>query len=267
MPEIPDLEALRGFFNRRLPGQRIERVQLPIPWVVRVPRAEFEEALTGNAFGETARRGKFLLFPLASGHVMAINPMLTGRFQYVPPERKRAGKTCVVLSLSGGQEWRYADERVMGRIYLVPLDQLVAVPQFAEMGPDALEISEEEFTTRIRRFQGMIKNVLTNHRFIAGIGNAYADEILFVAGINPNRKRATLSDQEVSALHHAVHEVMDWATPILAERLGEELDYSEWREHLRIHRRGGEPCPKCGHRISEITAGQRITSFCRNCQK
>lgn len=266
MPEIPDLQAIRAFFNRRLPGQHIEKVQLPIPWVVRVPRAEFEEVLTGNTFGETARRGKFLLFPLSSGHVMVINPMLTGRFQYVPPERKRLSKTCVVLALSGGQEFRYADERVMGRIYLVPVDQLPTVPQFAEMGPDALEIDAQEFASRIRRFQGMIKNVLTNHRFVAGVGNAYADEILFVAGVNPYRKRATLSAEEVSALHAAIRSVMDWATPVVAERLGEELDYSEWREHLRVHRRGGQPCPRCGHRISEITAGQRITSFCRHCQ-
>ncbi len=266
MPEIPDLEAIRGFFNARISGCRVEKAQPIIPVVLRVPRDRFESVLSGDTLGETLRRGKFLLFSLASGHVLVVNPMLTGRFQYLPPEAKRRAKTCWLLALSSGRELRYADERLMGKVYLELVDDLALIPQFAEMGPDALEVSEEDFTARIRRFTGAIKNVLTNHRFIAGIGNAYADEILFVAGINPNRKRTTLSAEDVSRLYRAMGEVFAWATPIVAAHMQDDLDYEEWRDHLRVHRRGGQPCPNCGHRISEITAGQRITSFCRHCQ-
>lgn len=266
MPEIPDLEAIRLYFNARITGCTIERAQALIPVVLRVPKPEFESVLTGNVLGETDRRGKFLLFSLASGHLLVVNPMLTGRFQYVPPDAKRRAKTCVLLALSSGWELRYADERLMGKVYLVTADELATVPQFQEMGPDALAVSEEEFAARIGKFTGAVKNVLTNHRFVAGIGNAYADEILFAAGINPSRKRTTLSAQDVSRLYGAMREVMGWATPIVASHMQDELDYEEWRDHLRVHRRGGQPCPVCGHRISEITAGQRITSFCRRCQ-
>jgi formamidopyrimidine-DNA glycosylase len=266
MPELPDLEAIRGFLNQRLPAARIERAEAIIPVVFRVPKADFAITLEGNVMRQVERRGKFLLFALESGHVLVINPMLTGRFQYVPPEAKRRARTCMVLALANGRELRYSDERVMGKVYLVRRDNLDSIPQFPEMGPDALEVSREEFEERLRRHSGQIKNILLNHKFLAGIGNAYADEILFAARIHPYRKRPTLSDEEVDRLHASIGEVMRWAIPIVAEQMRDELDYEERRDFLRIHRKGGEPCPECGNRISEITAGQRITNFCRHCQ-
>jgi formamidopyrimidine-DNA glycosylase len=215
------------------------------------------------------RYGKFLLFPFASGRILVINPMLTGRFGYVEPKAKRVARTCFGLALSNGSELRYVDQRFMGRVYLVEAaDQLKAIPQFSEMGPDVLspELSEEVFRARIRRHAGQIKSILVNHKFVAGIGNAYSDEILWEARIHPYMKRTQLSDDQIGELYRAVHSVLDWSLPILAEKMKDQLDYAEWRDHLRVHRRGGQPCPRCGSTISEITAGQRITSFCRTCQ-
>lgn len=266
MPEIPDLEAIRGFLNARLPGVRIERAEFLIPVVFRVTKEDFVRTLEGNAFTQTERMGKFLLFGLKSGHQLVINAMLTGRFQYLPPEAKRRARTCLALALANGQELRYVDDRVMGKIYLVPAGELAQVPQFSEMGPDALAVSQEEFTQRIRRFTGQIKNIIVNLRFVAGIGNAYADEILFAARLHPYRKRTTLSDGDIARLFESMHKVFDWAIPIVQEQMREELNYEERRDFLKIHRRGGDQCPVCGTRISEITAGQRITSFCRTCQ-
>ena len=269
MPEIPDLEAIGGFLNRRLPGVRIERAQALIPVIFRTPKAELESTLSGDTFGQTTRRGKFLLFDLASGHKLVINPMLTGRFQYVAPDEKRRAKTCLALTLADGHELRYSDQRLMGKVYLAPEGELAQIPQFAEMGPDALDqgLTEEVFAQRLRRHNGMIKSILINHRFVAGIGNAYADEILWAAGLHPYRKRPSLSEEDVRRLYEAISSVLSWAIAIVAERMKDSLAYEEWRDHLRVHRRGGQPCPACGTRISEITAGQRITSFCRNCQR
>jgi formamidopyrimidine-DNA glycosylase len=234
--------------------------------VFRVTKAEFVRELEGNSFGDVKRHGKFLLFPLADEHLLVINAMLTGRFQYVQPDKKRRAKTCMALVFKDGWELRYWDERLMGKIYLVPIDKLLEVPQFADMGPDALDVSEEEFALRIRKFTGQIKNILVNHKFIAGIGNAYADEVLFVAKIHPYRRRTRLSTEDINRLYSAVHNVFDWAIPRVKELMREELSYEERRDFLRIHRKGGDQCPVCGTRISEITAGQRITNFCRNCQ-
>ena len=268
MPEVPDLEAIRAFFNRHIAGQTIERVDVPIPVVIRVPREEFVRLLTGDSFGEVHRYGKFLLFSLAGGRLMVINAMLTGRFAYVEPKLRKPARTCLILGLANGRELRYADQRFMGRIYLVTPETLNSVPQFAEMGPDVLDpaLTEAVYKERLRRHNGQIKGILVNHKFVAGVGNAYSDEILWEARIHPYRKRTQLSEEEQSALYHATRAVMDWAIPILATKMEESLDYQEWRDHLRVHRRGGQPCPRCGTTISEITAGQRITSFCRTCQ-
>lgn len=266
MPEIPDLEAIRAFLNERLPGETIEKAEAIIPVVFRVPKDEFVSTLERSKLGETTRRGKFLLFSVAGGRLLVINAMLAGRFQYVEPKEKRRSSTCMVLGLSNGHELRYYDDRRMGKIYLVSEDRLLDVPQFADMGPDALEVSLEEFKERIRKFRGQIKNILVNHKFLAGIGNAYSDEILFAAKLHPYRKRTSMSDEDVERLYASIHKVFDWATPIVGELMQEDLNYKERRDFLKIHRKGGEPCPVCGTRISEITAGQRITNFCRNCQ-
>jgi formamidopyrimidine-DNA glycosylase len=266
MPEIPDLEAIRSFLNERILGVPIERAEVVIPVVFRVPKDAFASTMEGNTFVEVRRYGKFLIFALPTDELLVINAMLAGRFQYVSGDTKRRAKTCMVLALENGQELRYVDDRLMGKIYLVPIDKLSTIPQFADMGPDALDVSEDEFAQRIRKFTGQIKGVLVNHKFIAGIGNAYSDEILFAARLHPYRKRTTLSSDDVSRLYLSIGKVMAWATPIVGSQMKKDLNYEERRDFLKVHRRGGEPCPVCGTRISEITAGQRITSFCRNCQ-
>jgi formamidopyrimidine-DNA glycosylase len=274
MPEIPDLEAIRGFLNERIVGVEITHTETPIPYIMRTPAVDVAATLTGNRFGLVLRRGKFLLFGLADESVLVINAMLTGRFQYVQPAVKKRAKTCLVLSLANGWQLRYSDQMLMGKIYVVNAGAIMSVPMFADMGPDALEVSEEEFRQRIRKHQGAIKNVLTNHKFIAGIGNAYSDEILWEARIEPFRKRSTLSDDEVGALYTAIRTVMDRAIAIVGEKFRDDLDYEEWRDHLKVHRKGGDGknkdegrCPRCGTHLTEISPNQRVTTYCRTCQK
>ena len=267
MPEIPDLEAIRAFLNERVAGKEITAAEALIPVVFRVPSADFAAELTGNRIEHIARRGKFLLFALADEHVMVINAMLTGRFQYLTPADKKRARTCMTITFEDGRQLRYYDQLLMGKIYVVEDGALATVPMFGDMGPDALEVGEEEFRQRIRKHSGAVKNILTNHKFVAGIGNAYADEILFRARIQPFRKRTTLSDDEVGALHAAISRVMGWAIPIVREKFRDDLDYVEWRDHLKVHRKGGERCPRCGARITEIAPNQRVTSYCRTCQR
>ena len=276
MPEIPDLEAIRAFLNERIINVEITQAQAYIPHVVRTGATDFDAALTGNRFGEILRHGKFLLFPLVNDdYVMVINAMLTGRFQYVEPRTKKAAKTCFVLDLANGWQLRYADQLLMGKIYVVPQDQVANVPMFAEMGPDALSVDEAEFRARIKKHPGQVKNVLTNLKFIAGVGNAYSDEILFEARIQPFRKRSTLSDDEIGDLYRGMRTTFGRSIPILREHFKDELDYKEWRDHLKVHRKGAPPgaakdigrCPRCGSSLTEIAPNQRVTTYCRTCQR
>jgi len=274
MPEIPDLEAIRAFLNERIVGVEITAAQALIPYMLRTPGADVEATLTGNRMGPILRRGKFLLFPLADESIMVINAMLKGRFQYVQPSQKKAAKTCMIITFANGWQLRYVDQMLMGKIYVLPSEQLMSVPTFAEMGPDALEVPEDEFRQRIRKHNGAIKNILTNYKFVAGIGNAYADEILFEARINPFRKRTEMTDKDIGALYSGIHKTMERSLPILRRHFSDELDYTEWREHLKVHRKGSVDkankdegrCPRCGNHITEIAPNQRVTSYCRTCQ-
>ena len=272
MPELPNLEAYRSFFNRRIPGVAIEAVTLSIPLVVRAPKDDLIATLTGNVFGQVERRGKFILFSLKSGDDLAIHPMLSGRFQYCQPEEKRRAKTCFVLALANGYELRYFDDRLMGKVYLVKEGAFDALPRFAELGPEPLsaELTEEAFRERFRRSQGKIKNVVLNDSLVAGIGNAYADDILFAASLHPYRKNTELSAEDAGRLYRAIRSVLGEAVAIITERMEKDgLPVDEYRDHLKVHRRGGQPCPtpSCGRPLTEITAAQRITTFCRHCQK
>ena len=269
MPELPDLEAIKSVLEERVLGLRIQDVEVGNAIPIRRPGAsEFASSLKGNAFTRVERRGKFLLMGAASGHVLAVNPMLTGRFQYCPPSEKRRAKTCFVLQLEDGQQLRYFDSRVMGKVYLVPQRDLDSIPGFEVMGPEALDddLSLEEFRARLRRHPGIVKNIFLNSRFIAGIGNAYADEILFRASIYPYRKRPSLTPEETARLREAVSQVLGEAKVTVGERMGEEI-HLKTRDFLQVHGKGGQPCPRCGHSISQITANQRLTNFCRGCQK
>ncbi|MBI1884736.1 MAG: Fpg/Nei family DNA glycosylase [Chloroflexi bacterium] len=270
MPEIPDLEGYCAYFNKRLPGLEVTQAQVVIPIVVRASREEFADALGGRTLAEMRRVGKYLLFPFDAGPYLVVHAMLTGRFQYSDPSERKRAKTAFVLSLENGKELRYFDDRLMGKAYLAAeCDFAAKVPRWSEMGPDAMsdDLTDERFRQRLSRYRGQIKNVLTTEQCVAGIGNAYSDEVLFEAGIHPYRRRSELPAEAEGRLYRAMRSVFAWATPIVVERMEREgLPSDHYRDHLRVHRRGGQPCPRCGASITEITAGQRITNFCRHCQ-
>ena len=266
MPEAPELEVARELLDREAKGETVLSARVLRPSVLRPLAGDLASDIAGRVIEGVQRRGKFLVFDLSGDRLLVVNPMLTGAFQYCTPTDRVFKRTCIVLSLSNGRELRYIDDRQMGRVYYIQSNQLAQVPQFDGQGPDVLEhISFEEFQRRLSRFHGEIKGVLTRGRVISGIGNAYADEILFAAKIYPFRKRRQLTDDELRRLLKQSHSVVEEATELLRESMGQNIHVKK-RDFLRVHNRGGTPCPRCGSNISEITANRRITSFCRSCQ-
>ena len=126
-------------------------------------------------------------------------------------------------------------------------------------------ISFEEFQTRLKRFHGEIKGVLTRGSFISGIGNAYSDEILFAAGLSPFRKSRKLKPPELESLYNQCPKMVTDAMDVLRQRMGDDI-HVKIRDFLKVHNKGGQPCPTCGNTITQLTANQRITSYCRKCQ-
>ncbi len=268
MPEIPELEAMRRVLNARVAGRVITSAQVRIPIVVRrPPKDEFVETLRGNRLVRTDRKGKLLLLHLESGHVLAVHLMLTGRLALARAAAPMPKRTGWLLTFEGGDELRYFDEKLDGKTYLVREEERSLIPRYDGMGPDALDpsLTFEVFRQRIRRYPGQVKRTLVNEAFISGIGNAYADEVLFEARVYPFARTRELSEQQLRAIYEAIHRVYAWAIPIVAERMGDSID-EKVRDFLRVHRKGGQPCPVCGAAITEVTPNNRITSYCRACQ-
>ncbi len=270
MPELPELEIVREVLQRRVVGQAITGVLVRPPGgpiVVRdLTGAGFEKTLSGATINSVTRRGKFLVFGLQAQTeplFLVVNPKLSGRLQLAGQAEKLRPKTHVVFSLADGQQLRYFDHKQMGQLYLT--HDLAMVPGYPENGPEALEISLVDFRRRLKPYRGDIKGVLTQASFAAGIGNAYADEILWQAHLHPYRKANTLTAEEVDRLYEAMRTTLLGAIGRLRQEMGEKIE-TEPRDWFAVHMKAGQPCPRCGTPVSEVSANQRITNFCRTCQ-
>jgi len=266
MPELPDLEVIREFLAPRIVGVPIASAEVRRPVVVRnLLGGDPAGHLVGRRFTDVVRRGKFLLLPLDGGATLVINPMLAGRIRYGEPLPRHRARDALVLRLADGCELRYHDARDMGKVYLTA--NLAQVPTFADLGPEATDpaLTLDVFRERLRRHPGEIKGMLVNQTFVAGIGNAYADEICWRAGLYPFCRRPSLSQEEVAQLYSAMRAVLAEAIDTLRTRVGDAIDV-EVRDFLAVHGKAGQPCPRCGSPISKVTRERRATNFCRTCQ-
>lgn len=294
MPESPDLTVVAEALDAALRGRTVRDARALAPLAVRGTPDELA-ALTGQEITAVRRRGKFLLLEL-DGDAVIVNPMLTGRFQLAAsPTVKAPARTAVVLAFSQrqtpsatrawpapwtlGASWlpaddatpeiRYRDPTQMGKVYLVPAGSGRPVPGLGpdEIGPDADDptLTLQTWRDRIRRHPGELKNLLRNQAFVAGIGNAYSDEVLHAAQLLPFRKRATLAAEEIDALYVAMRATLAAAVEVLRVRVPPTFE-TQVRDFLAVHMKGGQPCPRCGTRISEVKAGGFVTSYCRGCQ-
>ena len=292
MPELPDLTVVAEAFDAALRGRPITAANAPGPLAVRGTPAELD-ALVGQRVTAIRRKGKFLEIDLDRDRVV-INPMLTGRFQLASPGTKRPTKTAVVLGFGErgptpgfkparwtvGAAWlptddarpevRYRDPTQMGKVYLLPAGMVRPVPGMGpeEMGPEADDeaLTLDVWRERIRKHPGELKNLLRNQAFVAGIGNAYSDEVLHAARLQPFRKRASLAPEEVDELYAGMRTTLTHAIDVLRERVPPTFE-TQVRDFLAVHMKGGQPCPRCGTRITEVKAGGFVTSYCRGCQR
>jgi len=291
VPELPDLAVVSDALHAALTGRSIVRAEAPAPLAVRGTPGELA-ALVGQEVRRIHRRGKFILFELARDRI-AINAMLTGRFQLAAPEDKQPANTAVVLAFGSrarapkdaarwtkGAAWipandapaevRYRDPSQMGKVYLLPagVNRPVTGLEGAQQGPDAdsPELTLDVWRERIRRHPGELKSLLRNQAFVAGIGNAYSDEILHAAKLSPFRKRASLAPEEVDALYAATRSTLANAIDVLRESVPPTFE-KQARDFLAVHRKGGEACPRCGTRLSEVSSRSEATTWCRGCQR
>ncbi len=240
--------------------------------LLRYPVDNFALELPARRITSLTRRGKHLVFATELGgggepRWLVINPMLGGRFQLVDGDAPVSATEVFTIRVEGRQELRYLDFRDMGRIYWVA-DCEREVPGWSLLGPEADSVTAmglEVFRKRLRRFRDELKDLLRNQEFLAGVGNAYSDEILFEARLLPLRRRASLKPADEEALFAAIPAVLTRAV----EAILANPNYDESRQDrtfMAVHMKGGKTCPRCGHRISQLGSNREPLNFCRGCQ-
>jgi len=261
MPELPEVETQLRYFQKTALGSCVERVIVTAPNIIRHPGARaFARGLRGRCFVEAFRRGKYLVVALDDGRALILHFGMGGDLHYYRSPKERPIYTRIEFILANGWRLAFTCPRKICRVFLV--DDVSHVPALKEMGPEplgnafSLAFFERLLDERPRR---QIKPLLMDQRMIAGVGNIYADEILFEAKVRPDRIASTLSEEEIKRLHRETRRVLRRSI----RTAGEE----EFPDDFLVSRDArGAACKICGQGIEKKRIGGRTSYFCSQCQ-
>ena len=272
MPELPEVETIRGDLERAIAGRTIQAVRCTGRCIRRHATAEeFADRLTGRTVAGVERRGKYLLIRLDDADCLVVHLGMSGQLLWAATTDPAPKHTHVVLQFDGADaELRYVDPRTFGEVFATAEE----APELAHLGIDPL--SPSLTPTRLAEMLGArrtrIKALLMDQRFLAGLGNIYTDEILWAAGIRFDRAAHSLSTEDTARLHQAITETLNEAI----EHRGSSLADEQYRDLLgevggyqsrhNVYARENQPCSRCGAPIARLKWQGRSTFFCLHCQ-
>jgi formamidopyrimidine-DNA glycosylase len=265
MPELPEVETVVRGLRGPLVGRTFTEVIIKWPNSIKTPIPELQRRLPGQRIEAITRRAKYLQFHLSGGDMLLMHLKMSGDLLVEPADEPPHKHVRTIFGLDNGHELRLKDTRKFGRVYLVDDPNNV----LGKLGPEPLaeDFSGEDFKALFQRRKGRLKALLLNQEFIAGIGNIYADESCFLAGLDPRRKVDTLSDSELEKLYHAIRQALKHGIKHKGASLDDVYRGGEFQNHFQVYSRADEPCFKCGALILRIVLGGRSTHFCGQCQK
>ena len=262
MPELPEVETVVRTLRPAIVGRKILNAEFTgLRILIGSPR-KTANALAGRKIVSITRHGKFIAIKLDHGYLV-VHLGMTGRLRV---DGEMSKWTHAIFTLDKGT-LLYQDPRQFGRIEYG--DELPA--RVAALGPEPLEVTLEEFTRRLKLRKSPVKAVLLNQAVVRGVGNIYADEALFRAGVHPKRIAASLRADCIERIFHAMREVLEEAIASRGSSVSNYVDAEGnkggFQNEHRVYQRTGEPCVNCGAPIKRIVVGQRSTHFCGKCQK
>jgi formamidopyrimidine-DNA glycosylase len=275
VPELPEVETVARRLQTRLPGSTIRRADVLWSRTIAFPQppARFALEVSGSTVERVGRRAKTVVLYLADGRVLTVALRMTGALIVAAPGTAPDPHARVVFDLADGRQLRFRDARKFGRIGLYPgRGRRRVADVFARHGPEPLapSFTARRLAARLERRSARLKSLLLDQSFIAGVGNIYADEALWRARLHPLRRADTLTDEEIHRLYRAIRAALREG---LAGGGASYRDYVDpdgepglAAERMRVYRRTGEPCLRCGRPIERIVVSQRATHFCPRCQ-
>jgi formamidopyrimidine-DNA glycosylase len=274
MPELPEVEALATFLRERATGRAVVRADVAAVNAVKTFDPPLS-ALPGSVVSGASRYGKFLSLDLDDLHLV-IHLARGGWLQWreslpAAPPRPGRGPLAFRLHLSPefdggpGSGFDLTEAGTQKRLAVYLVRSVADVPGIARLGPDALSVTRDQLADLLHGQRGQLKRVITDQGVLAGIGNAYSDEILHVAGLSPFKIADNLGEDEVGRLFEALQSVL---TDAVARSVGQRAATlkGEKRSGLRVHARAGLPCPVCGDTVRSVSFADRSFQYCPTCQ-
>lgn len=275
MPELPEVETYVRDLTPLLHNRTVAGVTVFWPRIIALPTvAEFTGAMIGQRFTSFGRRGKYMLLGLASGDTLIIHLRMTGRVTVYAQPVAADKHTHVVFDLADGGQIHYQDSRKFGRLWLVANTTTVLHKLGEE--PFAAAFDVDYLAAKLAGRTSPIKALLLDQAVVAGVGNIYADECLFRAGIHPTRSGSSLTRDELTRLHSAIQSVLGQAIDHHGSSLGRSNiqnyarpggEAGEFQGEHKVFQRTGKPCTHCGQPVERIVVTQRSTHFCSTCQR
>ena len=291
MPELPEVEVIRRDLEKEVVGQQIRSVEVRTTRnAMRVirrhrRRRDLEDPVAGAWITAVDRKGKYLVFSLAGDDggdgvgearelALVVHLGMSGQLLRSAAGEGFQNHTHVVFDLAGGDQLRYVDPRTFGEMFVTTTAGNGEIAELRRLGLDPLEdrLTRQRFSELLVAHRMKLKSLLMSQRFVAGIGNIYSDEILFRAGLHPNRSSDSLSGQEARRLYRAMREVLLEAIRHRGTSAGDEQyrdlhgQVGEHRVSLQVYQREGQPCTRCRTPIQRARWTNRSMYFCPKCQ-
>lgn len=281
MPELPEVETITLGLDYYLNNKTIASVSADVPKIFPNSPSLVDGFMLGHTIQAVHRRGKAILISLSSGYHLVVHLKMTGQLIYLDQTTRPLIDqalpnrfTHVIIGFADGSQLFYNDQRKFGWLKLMSASELSGLPFLNKMGPEPLSrhFTRVYFKQALSgRKSSSIKAALLDQTVVAGIGNIYADESLFVAGIDPRRPAVSLTDQERNRLHRAIRQVLNTAIAVggssrysYINAIGQKGGYLN---QAYVYARQEQPCQKCGRPIEKIRVAGRGTHYCRHCQK
>ncbi len=274
MPELPEIETIKGVIEPQIKGLVIENITVNCPEVIAQPTdAEFCKAVTGQAISSMSRRGKFLMLHLKNESKITLHLRMTGCLLVTPIGYPMEKHTHIIFHLSNGRELRFSDTRRFGRFWLIRNGEEDTYSGIQKLGLEALsaECNAKYLQGGFGKRKKTIKECLLDQSVIAGIGNIYSDEILFRAKIYPARPAGSLTAEEWKCLAEVIPECLLYFIEknhiTMEEYLKTKGQNYRNTPFLQVYGHADEPCPNCGKTLVRTVIGGRSSVYCPNCQK
>lgn len=273
MPELPEVETIKRGLEPCVVGQKIANVRVLRPRQLRnVTPPELSARIEGEIIERLLRRGKYLLFFCSCNQVLIIHLRMTGQLLFYPSGQAPGTYTRMVITMESSGQLHLRDVRALAQITLLRADQVPAWRPLSSLGPEPFskEFTPEDFRQALARRRAPIKNVLLGQKVVAGLGNIYADEALFQAGINPFRPANALTAVEVkelwAAIRHTLKDGIAHGGTSIRDYVNSVGTPGSNQEYLLVYGRKGQLCKLCGSRLMGRRLAGRSTVFCPKCQ-